>query len=52
MNIAKINKIVLPDQYSMSFPDKHIEVIYIIVSIKLRYVNDIHSVHYVYDVLD
>ena len=45
-------KIALPDQYSMSFPDKHPEVLYILVSIKLHIVNDMDKVHYVRDVLD
>ena len=44
-------KIALPDQYSISFPDKP-ELIYIIVSVKLHIVNDMDKVHYVCDVLD
>ena len=35
----------------MSFPDKHPEVLYIIVSIKLHIGNDMDKVHYVCDVL-
>ena len=33
-------KIALPAQYSTSFPDKHPELIYIIVSIKIHIGND------------
>ena len=52
-NSAKIKtKISLPDQYSNSFPDKHPEVIYILVSIKLYIGNDMDKGHYVCDVLD
>ena len=35
----------------MSFPDKHVEVIYILVSIKLHIGNDVGKGHYVCDVL-
>ena len=35
----------------MSFPDKHPEVLYIIVSIKLHISNDMDKGHYVCDVL-
>ena len=44
-------KIALPAQYSTSFKDNP-EVIYIIVSIKLRIGNDMDKGHYVCDVLD
>ena len=51
--ICKIKiKIALPAQYYTSFPDKHPEVLYILVSIKLHIVNDMDKVHYVRDVLD
>ena len=36
----------------MSFLDKHPEVLYIIVSIKLHIVNDMYKGHHVCDVLD
>ena len=36
----------------MSFPSKHSEVVYIIVSIKLHIGEDMDSGHYVCDVLD
>ena len=45
-------KIALPDQYYMSFPDKHPEVFYIIFSINLHIGNDMDKGHYVYVVLD
>ena len=45
-------KIALPDQYSMSFPDKHPELIYIHVFIELHIGNDMDKVHYVCGVLD
>ena len=45
-------KIALPAQYSMSFPDKHPEVIYIIVFIKLYIFNDMDKGHYFCDGLD
>ena len=45
-------KIALPTQYSMSFPDKYSEVIYILAYIKLHIGNDIYKGHYVCDVLD
>ena len=38
-------KIALPSQYSMSFPGKHAEVVYILVSIKLHIGKDIDSGH-------
>ena len=44
-------KIYLPAQYSMSFPDKQPEVLYIIVSINLHIGNDMDKCHYVCDVL-
>ena len=44
-------KISLPAQYSMYFPGKHTEVLYIIVSIKLHIGNNIDSGHYVCDIL-
>ena len=44
--------ISLPDQYSMSFPDKHLEVIYIVVSIKLHIGKDMDKGHYVCGLLD
>ena len=44
-------KISLTAQYSMSFPDKHPEVLYILVSIKLNIFNDMNKGHYVCDVL-
>ena len=44
-------KIFLPAQYSMSFPDKHPEVLYILVYIKLHIGNDMDKVHYVCNVL-
>ena len=40
-----------PKKY-MSFPDKHPEVIYILVSIKLHIGNDTDKGHYICDVLD
>ena len=52
MNNAKIKQTALPAQYSMSFPGKHAEVLYIIVSIKLHIGNDMDKGHYVCDVLD
>ena len=36
----------------MSFPGKHTEVLYILVSIKLHIDNDMDEGHYVCDVLD
>ena len=36
----------------MYFPDKHPEVLYIIVSIKLHICNDLDKGHYVCDILD
>ena len=45
-------KIALPAQYSMSFPYKYAEVLYILVSIKLHIDNDMDKGHYVCDVLD
>ena len=45
-------KIALPAQYSMYFPDKHVEVLYIIISIKLHIGNDMYKGHYVCAVLD
>ena len=52
MNTAKIKpKIALPAQYSVSFPDKHPEVLYIIFSIKLHIGNGTDKGHYVFDVL-
>ena len=45
-------KIAPPAQFSMSFPDKHPEVRYIIVSIKLNIGNDMDKGHYVCDVLN
>ena len=33
-------KIALPEQYSMSFQDTHAEVVYIIVTMKIRIVNN------------
>ena len=36
----------------MSFQDKHAEVVYTLVSIKLYIENDMDSGHYVYDILD
>ena len=44
-------KIALPAQYSTSFPDKHPEVLYIIVSNKLHIGNNMNKFHYVCDVL-
>ena len=44
-------KISLPAQYSMSFPDKHPEVLDSIISIKLPIGNDMDNGHYVFDVL-
>ena len=44
-------RIALPDQYSMSFPDKHLELLYIIVSIKLHIGNDMDNGIFVCDVL-
>ena len=38
-------KIALPAQYSMSFPDKHPEALYILVSLKLHIGNDIRLQH-------
>ena len=45
-------KIPPPSQYSMSFPVKHAEVLYILFSIKLHIGNDKDKGHYVCDVLD
>ena len=45
------NKIALPDQYSMSFPGKHAEVIFILVSINLHIGNYMYNGYYVCDVL-
>ena len=44
-------KIALTYQYSMSFPGKHAEVLYILVSIKHYISNDMDSGHYICDVL-
>ena len=44
-------KISLPAQYSMSFPDKHPELLYIIVSVKLHIGNDMDKGHHVCDIL-
>ena len=44
-------KISLPAQYSMPFPDKHPEVLYIILSIKLYIGNDMYKGHFVFNVL-
>ena len=53
MNIAKIKpKVALPAQYSLSFLDKHAEVVYILVFINLNIGNDMDSCHYVCGVLD
>ena len=38
-------KIDLPSQYSISFPGKHSEVVYIIVSIRLNICKDMDSDH-------
>ena len=45
-------KIALTYQYSMSFPGKHTEVLYILVSIKHYISNDMDSGHYICDVVD
>ena len=50
-NSAKKQKIALPAQYSMSFPN-NTEVLYIIFSINLNIGNDIDKGHYVCDLLD
>ena len=44
-------KIDLPSQYSMSFSGKHDEVVYIIVSIKVRVDKYMDSGHYIFDEL-
>ena len=46
------NKIALPAQYSISFPDKHAGVLYILVSIKLHIGNDMDYGQHVCDILD
>ena len=46
-----IPKISLQAQYSISFPNKHAEVIYILVYIKLHIGDDMNQGHYVCDVL-
>ena len=52
MNTAKIKpKLPLPAQYSMSFPDKHAEVLYIPVFIKIHISNDMDKGNYFCDVL-
>ena len=38
-------KIALPAKYSTSFPGKHADVFYILVSVKLRIVNHIDGGH-------
>ena len=43
-------KIALPAQYSMSFPNNR-DVLYIVVSIKLRIGNDMDKGHYLCDIL-
>ena len=43
-------KISLPAKYSVSFTDKHAEVIYILVYIKLHIGDDMNQGHYVCDV--
>ena len=40
-------KITFPAQYSMSFPCKHSDVLYTLVSIKLHIVNNMNKGHYV-----
>ena len=44
-------KISLPAQYSMLFPGKHVQVLYILVSIKIHIDNDMDSGHYMCGVL-
>ena len=44
-------KIALPAQYSMYFPYKHSEVLYILVSVELHIGNDMYKGHYSCDVL-
>ena len=41
----------LPSQYSMSFPGKYAEAVYIIASIKLHIGKNMYGGHYVCDVL-
>ena len=45
-------KISLTLQYSMYFSDKHDEVVYIMISIKIHVGKDMDSGHYVWDILD
>ena len=45
-------KFSLPAQYSVSFSDKHPEVNYILVSIKLHIFNDMDKGRYLYCVAD
>ena len=52
MNIAKIRKTFLLSQYPMSFSGRHDEVVYIMVSIKLRFCKYMDDGHYVCHLLD
>ena len=45
-------KLALPAQYSMYFPDKHPEVLYIIFSIYPHIGNDMDKGHYVCEILN
>ena len=45
-------KIYLTLQYSMYFSDKHDEVVYIMISIKIHVGKDMDIGHYVWDILD
>ena len=52
MNSAKIKYIIaLQSQYSIPFSGRHDEVVYILVSLKLRVVKDMYTDHYVCDLL-
>ena len=50
--MQKKTKISLPAKYFMTFPDKHADVLYNIVSLKIHTGNDMDKGNYVCDLLD